>query len=139
MVYMTTNVERTASPAQVAEFLGLSTATIARYARESRIPFVMTPGKHRRFNLDEVRDALDGSFRFSLTPIIIGAGSTHIGAGPSLATTPDHAREQRLRAVETVPAPQRVLGTFSLVGRTTSNAIEEFVSSARRILVAVEQ
>lgn len=43
---------------EVASALGLRPATVQRYAREGRIPFDETPGGHRRFDLDEVRDAL---------------------------------------------------------------------------------
>lgn len=38
--------------------LGISPATVQRYAREGRIPFSLTPGGHRRFDIDEVKRAL---------------------------------------------------------------------------------
>lgn len=51
-------MERNAEAAEVARDLRLSTDSVGRYAREGRIPFETTPGGHRRFNLDEVRQAL---------------------------------------------------------------------------------
>ena len=43
---------------QLAEQLNISASTIRAYARERLIPFVETPGGHRRFDLDDVRAAL---------------------------------------------------------------------------------
>lgn len=42
----------------VAEALGLSRRTIRAYAAEGRIPFTVTPGGHRRFDVQAVRSAL---------------------------------------------------------------------------------
>jgi len=50
---------RAASTADVAAALGLRPATVQMYARNGRIPFDTTPGGHRRFDVDEVRAALD--------------------------------------------------------------------------------
>lgn len=49
---------RDAPSSQVAASLGISPATVQRYAREGRVPFATTPGGHRRFDIDEVRAAL---------------------------------------------------------------------------------
>lgn len=49
---------RRLSSAQLGEALGLRPATVQQYAREGRIPCELTPGGHRRFDLDEVRAAL---------------------------------------------------------------------------------
>jgi excisionase family DNA binding protein len=51
-------MDRSAEAAKVARALGVSADSIGRYAREGRIPFDTTPGGHRRFNVDEVRQAL---------------------------------------------------------------------------------
>lgn len=40
--------------AEVGLLLGLSATTIQRYAREGRIRYNVTPGGHRRFDIDEV-------------------------------------------------------------------------------------
>lgn len=53
-----TSVQRRATSAEIGAALGLKAATIQAYAREGRIPFGVTPGGHRRFDLDEVRAAL---------------------------------------------------------------------------------
>ncbi|MGH3301959.1 MAG: hypothetical protein ACRDOK_09810 [Streptosporangiaceae bacterium] len=50
---------RTENTAAVAAALGLRPATVQMYARNGRIPFDSTPGGHRRFDVDEVRAALD--------------------------------------------------------------------------------
>ena len=49
---------RSARSAEVARTLGVSSATIQRYARDGLIPFATTAGGHRRFDVDEVRTAL---------------------------------------------------------------------------------
>ena len=50
---------RKATTSQVARALGVKPATVQAYARSGRIPFDVTPGGHRRFDLDEVRTALE--------------------------------------------------------------------------------
>jgi len=51
-------MKRAASSSEVAAALGLSAATVQRYAREGRIRHSTTPGGHRRFDVDEVRSDL---------------------------------------------------------------------------------
>ncbi len=51
-------MERLAEPADVARAVGVSVDSIGRYAREGRIPYSLTPGGHRRFNIGEVLHAL---------------------------------------------------------------------------------
>jgi hypothetical protein len=41
--------------------LGLAPATVQKYARDGRIPFDLTPGGHRRFDVEEVRAALSSA------------------------------------------------------------------------------
>lgn len=43
---------------QLSKELELSVSTIRAYAREGRIPFVTTPGGHRRYELTKVRASL---------------------------------------------------------------------------------
>lgn len=43
---------------EIAQELHLSTATIRMYARDGLIPCEFTPGGHRRFDLEAVREAL---------------------------------------------------------------------------------
>ncbi|MEW6582324.1 MAG: helix-turn-helix domain-containing protein [Actinomycetota bacterium] len=42
----------------VAKALNVSEQTVRHYARDGLIPFVQTPGGHRRFDLDDVKVAL---------------------------------------------------------------------------------
>jgi excisionase family DNA binding protein len=49
---------RTARSGEIAKALGLSAATIQAYAREGKIPSRSTPGGQYRFDLAEVRHAL---------------------------------------------------------------------------------
>jgi DNA-binding transcriptional MerR regulator len=51
-------IERPARTAEVADALGLRPCTVQAYARKGRVPSSVTPGGHHRFNLDEVRAAL---------------------------------------------------------------------------------
>ncbi len=62
-------VERTVRSAQLAEELGVSAATVQRYARLGLIPYVTTVGGHRRFDLDEVRAALATLGRATEVPL----------------------------------------------------------------------
>ncbi len=57
---MTDKPSRLISPGVLAEELGLSVVRIRQLASSGRIPFVLTPGGHRRFELAAVRDALSG-------------------------------------------------------------------------------
>jgi len=50
---------RNATTTAVAETLGVSDRSVRLYAQAGRIPFSVTPGGHRRFDLDEVRAALE--------------------------------------------------------------------------------
>jgi excisionase family DNA binding protein len=45
--------------AQVAELLQVSPKTIARWAKEGKLPFLRTLGGHRRFPEGEIRALLD--------------------------------------------------------------------------------
>lgn len=49
---------RSMTTQQVASALNVRPATVQLYARNGRIPFDLTPGGHRRYNLEEVRAAL---------------------------------------------------------------------------------
>lgn len=49
---------RKTSSSEVAAALGVSAATVQKYARDGRIPYTETPGGHRRFDINEVRTAL---------------------------------------------------------------------------------
>jgi hypothetical protein len=50
--------ERVLGTGAVAVLLKVRPCTVQAYARDGRIPFDVTPGGHRRYDLDEVRAAL---------------------------------------------------------------------------------
>ncbi|MGH9039446.1 MAG: MerR family DNA-binding transcriptional regulator [Acidimicrobiia bacterium] len=83
-------MERTSEASEVAKALGLSADSIGRYAREGRIPFDLTPGGHRRYNVDEVRQALRPA----------AGGGVAIFAVPAATR-----RRQAIRSVRTLPVP----------------------------------
>jgi len=62
------NSPRTATTAEVAVAIGLRPATVQMYARNGRIPFDTTPGGHRRFDLEEVRTALEVRLNAPVAP-----------------------------------------------------------------------
>lgn len=47
-------------PAEVAELFGVRVPTVARWAREGRLGFVLTPGGHRRYPRTALRDVPAG-------------------------------------------------------------------------------
>jgi excisionase family DNA binding protein len=47
------------TPREVAEVFGVRTTTIARWAREGTLPASLTPGGHRRYRREDVRQLLD--------------------------------------------------------------------------------
>lgn len=135
---MTTNPNK-AHTSDVAELLGVSAATVARYARTNRIPFTTTPGGHRRFDLSEVRTAIGSDRRVNLTAVAVDPGRTHIGTGPSLSMSAAHAFERQLRGVETVPSTTAPATSAPRLMPRSPSAISELVRNARRILVAAER
>jgi excisionase family DNA binding protein len=48
--------ERYLRSAEAAEILSVSSRTIARWAREGKLPCVRTLGNHRRFKESDIRD-----------------------------------------------------------------------------------
>lgn len=55
-----TDGERTLTSGQVAQELGVSAASVQRYARVGKIPHDVTLGGHYRFNMEEIRVAVAG-------------------------------------------------------------------------------
>lgn len=47
------------TPREVAQIFGVRTTTIARWAREGRLPACLTPGGHRRYRRQDVRGLLE--------------------------------------------------------------------------------
>lgn len=110
-------MERTSEASEVAKALGLSADSIGRYAREGRIPFDVTPGGHRRFNVDEVRQALRP------TP----------GAGTAMfAMPPATRRRQAIRSVRTGAAPAPAPAESAVAARRSA-AVARLLAGARSV------
>lgn len=75
---MVFDMDRTASTRQVALALHVTESTVQAYSRDGRIPFDLTPGKHRRYDVAEVRAALGIGDPAALVPMVspgLGAGA----------------------------------------------------------------
>lgn len=51
--------DRLLTPQEAAELFGVRTTTITRWVRKGRLPALVTPGGHRRYQLRHVRALLD--------------------------------------------------------------------------------
>lgn len=118
---------RKASSKDVAAALGVEPTTVQRYAREGRIPFDVTPGRHRRFDVDEVVAALKAE-----EPTFIAQGDfPGMGTGRTAARSRSAARLVALRtarAEEPATAGTAPGGAGSTLGG--------LMAGGRRILVA---
>lgn len=56
-------------PAEAAKALRISTETLRAYAEEGRIPFVSTPGGHRRYVIEDVKHALMMERAVTIAPL----------------------------------------------------------------------
>ena len=110
---------------QVADALGLAPSTVQKYARDGRIPHDVTPGNHRRFDLEEVRDVLYAPVsNLSSAPLPWNGG---LGTGESVVYSPAAAAERDMRAVVALPDRD---------GTPERTALEDLFRSARRVLVS---
>lgn len=117
--------------------LAVSAATVARYAREGRVPFSTTPGGHRRFNIDEVRGALT-----QRTPVRVAAISTadasnrprvRIGDGERTEVSAAARRRESMRATITPVDASAPLDHPD--APLMAEAVETIIGSARCVLV----
>lgn len=110
---------------QIADAIGLAPSTVQKYARDGRIPHDLTPGNHRRFDLEEVREVLYAPVSsLSSAPLPWHGG---LGTGEPVVYSPAAAAERDTRALVALPdrdsAPERT-------------ALEDLFGSARRVLVS---
>lgn len=98
--------------------LGLSPDSIGRYAREGRIPFDLTPGGHRRYNVDEVRQALRPA---------PGSGTEVFAV--SAATR----RRQAIRSVRTLRVQPEVAQGRPAPPARRSAAVDRLLAGARSV------
>ena len=88
---------RDQTAAQIGRELGLAAGTVRKYARERRIPCDLTAGGHRRFNLEEVSEALYGHApSLCSAPLVPDAG---LGTGEPVTYSPSAAAERDTKAL----------------------------------------
>ena len=76
-------------PAEVALALNVSTESLRMYAEDGRIPFVSTPGGHRRYILEDVKHALSMEKAAKIAPL---EESEHADRGPVSRRSDQEAR-----------------------------------------------
>ncbi|MEX0835478.1 MAG: helix-turn-helix domain-containing protein [Nitriliruptor sp.] len=110
---------------QIADALGLAPSTVQKYARDGHVLHDMTPGGHRRFNLEEVRAALFEEASSLRRPALALDGG--LGTGEAVTFSEAAAAERDIRALvalpEQGPSPERT-------------ALEDLFGTARRVLVS---
>lgn len=137
---MSASVSRTHFPKEVATALGISVDSIGRYAREGIIPFEMTPKGHRRYDIEEVRDALASTL--SPAPTRLAPSPAPQGrklvAGPEVRVSPQSRLREDLRATRTVER-EEIASDEGPAGRSTDSVFDEVLGHARRVLVAASR
>ncbi|MEG9250299.1 MerR family DNA-binding transcriptional regulator [Arthrobacter sp. Soc17.1.1.1] len=131
---MGTIVSRTEHPNITAKALGVSAQTLARYAREGIVPFDTTPKGHRRYNTEEVVEAL----RWVKEPTVFmePLGFDELVFGSEVVMSPQSRMSQDLRATYTSPITEDPVDISEIQAPSTS-AFDEMLSSAKRVLVTV--
>jgi hypothetical protein len=118
-------VRRDQTSAQIGQALGLAAATVQKYARDRRIPCDLTPGGHRRFNLDEVRGALySPSPSLRSAPLELDGG---LGSGTPVTYSPARAAERDTRALVAIAHDNEA---------APATALQDLFAHARRVLVS---
>jgi len=134
---MSAAISRTNYPKEVATALGISVDTVGRYAREGIIPFEVTPKGHRRYNIEEVREALAASL--SPEPLRLAASpefqSGKLLGGPEVRVSPQSRLQEDLRATRTVESAESPAEEMT-DGRSSDSVFDEVLGHARRVLVA---
>lgn len=134
---MSAAISRTNYPKEVATALGISVDTVGRYAREGIIPFEVTPKGHRRYNIEEVREALAASL--SPEPLRLSASpefqSGKLLGGREVRVSPQSRLQEDLRATRTVESAESPAEEMT-DGRSSDSVFDEVLGHARRVLVA---
>ena len=125
--------DRIATSAEVGAALRVSAATVQLHARRGRIPFDITPGGHRRYDIAEVQTALTGPVDDVETELG-RRRAPGLGRGVDAPATANAAALCELRAARPEPRPVAVGATALTVAR--SSALEVLVSHARRVTLA---
>lgn len=117
-------MSRNRTSAQIAADLGLAAPTVQKYAREGRVPYDVTPGGHRRFDIDEVRAALyDPSPSLRDATLAPDGG---LGVGPPVTYSSGAAAERDTRALVASAHDRDV---------AHPTALQELFAHARRVRV----
>lgn len=115
---------RDQTSSQIGEALSLSASTIQKYARDRRIPCSVTPGGHRRFNLEEVQAALyDQQPGLRADPLPLDGG---LGAGAPITRSAAATAERDTRALVALADDEMV---------DDRTALQDLFDHARRVLV----
>jgi hypothetical protein len=123
------SMHRTATTKQVAAALGVKATTVQLYSRQHRIPFGLTPGGHRRYDVDEVLGVLRATTDPSaLTPMTEpGLGAGEVFDRSTMATMDTERRSiagETFAGSKQAPAPER-------------SAALDLIGHSRRVLVAI--
>lgn len=137
---MSASISRTHFPKEVATALGISVDTVGRYAREGIIPFEMTPKGHRRYDIEEVRDALTSTLSSSPQRLLSSPVSQgrKLVAGPQVRVSRQARLREDLRATRTVER-EEIASEKGTDDRSTDSVFDEVLGHARRVLVAASK
>lgn len=126
-------IKRDLIASKLANALNLSADTVGRYAKEGKIPFEKTPGGHRRFNLEEVKTALEASKSSSISGMRFPGELVFdpLAVGPDLPVSASARLRAKIRATRTVLLDDEVAEVS-----TGKGALDDLIKNARRILVS---
>lgn len=120
----------------IADALHVSEQTVRAYARDGVIPFVTTPGGHRRFDLGAVRLALAMAERRKFDPLGTGSSSSFVSTPErALIGVASHMKLSRPFAEDGTGLRdhERPLAEIPFIGvRGTSRFVLEGASAVRR-------
>ena len=122
---------RNARTRNVASALGVTPSTVQTYRRDHRIPFDVTPGGHRRYDIDEVRTALGVGGPSALTPLVLSG----LGAGAEFRRSAMVSLDAERHAVIGESIIDVPAGPDVADSRTPG--LIDLIEHSRRVLVAV--
>lgn len=129
---------RNATTKDVAEALRVEPTTVQRYARDGRIPYDVTPGGHRRFDVADVADVAEvvEFIEAEKRPFVAHREPRALTGGRE---APRSATASVLRSARTMRAEGPVsAGARSAVNDSAVNesAVGSLIRHARSVLVA---
>lgn len=118
---------RTATTRHVAEALGVKPTTVQLYSRQRRIPFSLTPGGQRRYDLDEVLAAIEAA-----PSAVTAIAEPGIGEGLRVDRAPMASFDAERRAVV-----GEMLEPSDHSAPARHSAALELIDHSRRVLLAI--